>query len=493
MKIHFQSLERYQKQGSEADDIVTLTRSSLRKEEKNLLFVEGVVRDAEAFALLRAGATCVLFWEDAARSLLFQGALAAEPPKAAAGEFVALALQGRAEGAAAEGVAAEEGRAVAAAAEKEAPPLDLTAFIFEGSVKIHDAFAPCHIPVTLQAEWIQRNDGVFDIGPTVAAPFPHGVVSSLNEDFGHKADQIQKSGYTVLEATFRPLVSPQNEALHKTAPIHVGQGKTAETLTLLRHTFHVSWKIAWDYEQKRVESVRFVLPLCPFGVPSPQHDRLWKVQNVEHIEGFQPERPSLLGDVGEMAEVEELEPLGAAAASDPGLWAAILQKALPELKVELFQQFQTKAQVTVLFETGAGLAPGQAITWTQGATTFCGVIAAIECVADGLKREAYLDIKVTPPWLERWFQTPHRVTHFHATEPLQGLTARTLTEANGVVQVEVENDAASQLKAIQKQTFASAKELKHWIRANPTRLRVFLRSLKTERSLHHALEAAVGT
>jgi hypothetical protein len=366
--------------------------------------------------------------------------------------------------------------------------MDLTAFIFADSVKMHDVFAPHFVSATLQAEWLQQSEGLLDIGPAVAAHFPQGIVSSLNDDFGDVSHHVKKSGYQIVETSFQGINPPHTGPLNIYPQNATIVGKN-NPMTLPRHWFRLSWKMGWTYEQKRIETVTLSWPFCPFGYPvpplfefskdAPQGLRvcvpseetlidsetsmlLWKVQDVEKTKGFRPH----------LATLKEL-------------WPQLIKKALPSLKQAFVERFQTPAWVTVSWEKGCLLSPGQKISWQHQQQLFHGIISKIEIHAENSKREALLHVRLTPPWLQAWQNSQETLSAVFALTSLQGFTQETLTEAESLVDVSIENDAESQTKQLSSCKFSTENEVRNWISQHPTRLRLDLKDLRTKKALHH--------
>lgn len=172
---------------------------------------------------------------------------------------------------------------------------DITPSVFEKSVTIKTPPAPSSLRLTLQAEWIQKNGGLLDLGTCLAAAFPRGKVNSLNPHLSWRSTTGHRTGYTALQARFERVTPPSTGVLdlYPTTMPPLACGK--ETVVLPRYWFRSIWKLLWDYEQKRIERLTLVLPLAPRGDAEPLVLSL-KAQDIETLEGFSPQRATLADD-----------------------------------------------------------------------------------------------------------------------------------------------------------------------------------------------------
>jgi hypothetical protein len=410
---------------------------------------------------------------------------------------------------------------------------DLSKLIFENSIKITEPNAQEMIYVTLSAEWTQRNEGLFDICDSIAALFPHGIISSLNAEFGKCRNNVKKSGYTILENSFNLITPPSTGILNiypvHTPPVSVGFGRTAKVITLPRYWFRGTWRIAWDYEQKRVEHLSFSIPFHPAGgqtldISQPQplgddahtsmrerYEIYMKAQGIEEIhpaggQTLDASQPQPLGDDGAHASmreryeicmkvqgIEEIEGWAQSAATlGESVWLKIANYAIANIKLELATKFQASISFSVPFEVGADMEFGDAVEFELSGSIITGTVSEIICVAEGVSRKAHVTIKVTPDWLREWLWATHRVCELSSTK-LEGLVTETLNEADAIADVSIENDAESQITKILQVKFSSEKELADFLGENETQILVRLKNLQTKKCLENFITARIIT
>lgn len=351
---------------------------------------------------------------------------------------------------------------------------DISSCVFEKSLKIEDAQGPHSINITLQAEWVQKNEGTFDIGPYISAHFPQGIVSSLNQSFAPCHIEGHKSGYTILNASFEPISPPSTGILNLYPSFMpkfcIKKEKTHQVITLPRYWFQVIWKMHWDYEQKRIEKLSFTWPFCPFSEHDHVYDIILKVQNPEEIEGFCQTEASLL---------------------PKKLWPKISQKILSQLKYELFEKFQSLITFSTTFERGISLKLGQNIQIISQGKIIQGKIKKIECWIDAHRKEAHITIKSAPPWLQEWVQRSYTLENFQEETPLEGLTTPELTEKDGTTDIIIENDALTQFEKLALHSFSHKHDIDNFLSENATRVCIKLKNLKTYKHLTHSITASV--
>lgn len=355
------------------------------------------------------------------------------------------------------------------------PARDLTPFVFEGTVKIQEASAPRCLRLTLQAEWLQKLGGVLDLGSRVAALFPKGHASSLNRAFGSAQFDGAKSGYTILEASFTPEMPPETGILDlyplTTPPMVLAarEGKKSSEMVLPRYWFQTTWRVAWLYEQKRIETLSTEIPLNEAGEGA--LELRFKVPNVEALDGF---------DEGKAT----LEPL----------WPTLLKEVETQLKTELFERFQETITVSVPFEVGSDMALGQTVRVRLADEVLCGEVRAVMVEAEGVQREARVTMACAARWLKLWRDQAWKLGALQEREPLQGLTA-SLTADDAILDGTVENDAEAQFALLAGRTWTSPQEIAAFLKSHATRIDLRLRDLRTRKHLEHALmaEVDVGT
>lgn len=351
--------------------------------------------------------------------------------------------------------------------------LDLTPFIFEDSLTIQETQPPRCLRLTLQAEWLQKLGGVLDLGSSVSALFPKGHVSSLNRTFGTAQFEGAKSGYTLLEASFEVERPPATGALGvypTTTPsldfIPQKRGtKKPPPLVLPRYWFRAVWRVAWLYEQKRIETLVAEIPLNPNG--EGELDIRLKVPNVETLEGFDE-------------SVATLE----------SLWPILFKNVETELKADLAMRFQEKIGVAVPFEIGLKLALGQLVQVHWAGQTLQGHIQTMSFTADGVQREVRLILQSTAGWFNEWMKRMWKLDALQICAPIEGLV-KPLSPEDAILDGTVENDAETQFALLAKRTWTSPREIVPFLKEHATRVDLRLRDLRTHKHLEQALIAKI--
>lgn len=349
--------------------------------------------------------------------------------------------------------------------------LDVTSSVFEGTIKFHELQPPRFLRLTLQAEWLQKLEGILDLSSNVAALFPRGRVSSLNRTFGAVQFDGAKTGYTLLSASFEPEWPPETGALAiyptTTPPLKVRRKsekqKQSSEVVLPRYWFKVTWKVAWFYEQKRVETFSTKILFHPFG-EGELNIRL-KVPHVETLEKF---------DEG-MATLESL-------------WPTLLKEAEVQIKENIHKRFQRKVTFAIPFEDGFEMTLGRRVQIRLANEILRGCVQSVEFEADGVQQEARVTMSSTEDWLATWKAQTWKLGTLQEDQPVKGLTVP-LTSENAILEGAVENDAEAQFTALARQTWTSPQEIAAFLKEHSTRISLRLRDLRTQKRLEHFLIA----
>ncbi|MDR0631300.1 MAG: hypothetical protein LBF66_01875 [Holosporales bacterium] len=344
--------------------------------------------------------------------------------------------------------------------------MNLTPCVFDKTIKFSEQTVPHLINITLQTDWLQQSAGVLDLGPKIAAQFPTGIINSLNTTFGECVHQTQKSGYTVLESSFTQIVPPSTGVLDVYPALgNVCVGETPSQIK--RYWFKCAWRIAWEYEQKRVEKLSFTLPFSPIG--DFEESLHIKADEVETLAGFKPSNATL-----------------------GHLWGHIVRQALKGIKETLYDKYCPTVSCSVPFRVGATLHLGQPVAINCSTVTISGRVSAVNCACEeGNKQSAEVTISTCPEWLRAWQRTDHILQNIEETSSLEGLVESELSENSAIAEILVENDAGSQLEQLASKKFASMQDVNAFIDASPTRIFVRLRDLKTKRHLTHTLTGSL--
>ncbi|MDR1907937.1 MAG: hypothetical protein LBQ43_03700 [Holosporales bacterium] len=358
-----------------------------------------------------------------------------------------------------------------AVASANPPVADITPHVFDKSLKFAEKILPAHFDVTLQADWIQHNEGIFDFGDRISALFPEGIINSLNATFGECVAQTHKSGYTIMDSSFEQ-TSPPSTGVLDVYPIQMPSISVGGALkSLPRYWFRAKWRLAWEYEQKRVEKLSFQLPFCPSGEGGePLH---LKVQDLDQVASCY-ERRATLGP----------------------LWNQIAYHAFASFKKDIYGKYKSIVRCSVLFDIGVKLHLQQVVEITYERNHIIGEVCEITCVQEGVaKQYANIAIAVVPPWLQAWMDSPHALEKIEEVCAIEGLTEEELTESSGLADVAIENDAETQFNKISSNLaqFSTMQELQAFLSKHSTRIFVRLKDLKTKRHLVHLLKARINT
>lgn len=156
------------------------------------------------------------------------------------------------------------------------------------------SFALKHLPlqrlnVTLEAQWHQHAQGVFDLGTNIATAFSEQMIATYTPQdlIKHWWDSHYRTlghGYALMNSELSPLAAPLHEP--KTPePIILNERND----TLPCHLFTGSLLIGWTYRQKRVERLKFSLyadcqPLHPTSAAASMQEKdiHFQLQDITH-------------------------------------------------------------------------------------------------------------------------------------------------------------------------------------------------------------------
>lgn len=357
--------------------------------------------------------------------------------------------------------------------------IDLTSVTFDVTPSKKREPPPGPLRLVLQAEWLQQANGVLDLGSCLAAAFPKGKISSLNSCLQMSPSAHLRSGYTSMPPMFERITPPSTGCLglYPTTmpPLKCGD----ETVTLPRHWFQATWSLYWSYEQKRSEKLTVTCPLGPEG-GDPVEITL-KVRDIAALPGFSSQRATL-------AAYEEEPPPLFQEKESTSLWSSVVKEALEQIQKELVERFATVTTLKVPLHEGVKLALGQPVCIQLGKERLAGTLFAKDFYADGPKQEAVLHLRSLPPWLQAWQPQNFALGPLRHKSPLAGLTEKEARNAEGWVDIDVENAADEQWAKILEAKPPSKRAAEAWLRQNPTSIQIRLKSLRAIRSLLHELE-----
>jgi hypothetical protein len=345
--------------------------------------------------------------------------------------------------------------------------------IFEGTIKQSQIPLPPCINVNISAEWVQKNTGCTDIGEYIANKFPNRIISSLNSDFSVQQQSVKKTGYTTLAASFTPILPAQTGCLDiykaSTPSFETDDGEES----LPYYWFSCSYKIDWNYEQKRVETLSFSLPFFDFTNKSSGDDEptdfFLKVTDLEKLEGFDERQSSFF---------------------DTELGKKVAVQCIETVKEKVIAQKSGTIVFEMDFDRGCDLAIGQMVKIEK--LQLSGRISQVELVADGPYRHANITLISQPQWFEGWGAQQWRISEVCEETPLEGfkiegLKNSPLSHKDIVESVTVEDPADAQSAKLLQRRFRDAEEARDFIKETPTRITVRLRDLRTQKVLLHSM------
>ncbi|MDR3285358.1 MAG: hypothetical protein LBS83_01595 [Holosporales bacterium] len=389
--------------------------------------------------------------------------------------------------------------------------LDITEYIWAETYKQTECEAPTNLNICLSAEWLQKNEGISDLGPCIAAQFSNGLINSLEKNFT-VSKSIRKTGYNLLAANFESIQGPVNSSYNRlpskpissskvegayeaqnrsVLDIHEGHwgesqifpkphedssieatNKFAEEIELPRKAnwFQCEFKIAWNYEQKRVEQIFFQLPF--FGNCDEKEENIiekfdfsLEITDIECLLGFSFQQATFFDtEIGKRAVL----------------------KALEEIRQKVVKKYKITASFDMAFEQGAKLAVGQKVKISSEKLNVCGRILKIVLVADGVYRYANVSIEITPDWLNAWEQRAFAFKILNAPK-IEGFNEQLVTYNDMIDDIVVENSADVQIAKITAQEDeVNASQI---LAENPTKITVRLKDLTTKKVLIRKIHA----
>jgi hypothetical protein len=141
--------------------------------------------------------------------------------------------------------------------------------IFDGSLKVTLGATPLNqVNVQVEANWVQRHEGVFNVAPMIGGQFPKGVMNTLTpnaliQQWPRVGDKIGSKGgrgfgYTVVKSALKRLKAEALEGMRQTTdPIEIlDRGK------VLKKIFKYAWFkgslwLNWLYRQPCGERLSF--------------------------------------------------------------------------------------------------------------------------------------------------------------------------------------------------------------------------------------------
>ncbi|MDR0633090.1 MAG: hypothetical protein LBF84_03040 [Holosporales bacterium] len=361
--------------------------------------------------------------------------------------------------------------------------IDITGHIFESTIQQEQIFLPQCINVCLSAEWVQKNTGCTDIGQYIANNFPNGIISSLNNDFSVQQQSVRKTGYTVLSISFTPISPAQTGCLDiyksSTPPFETDNG---EECSIPYHWFSCNFKIDWNYEQKRVETLSFCLPFFGDSANSlgadltvdNSNDQVadfsLKITDLEKLQGFDDQQSSFF---------------------DTELGKKVALQCIEHIKEKVISKKKGSISFEMDFETGCDLSIGQMVKISAKDLNIFGQISQVELIADGPYRSAKITVTNMPQWLEDWEKTRWNISEVVEGTPIAGRINHPFIHQDIVEAVTVENCADSLSSKILQRRFAAAEDVMDFVKENPTRITVLLRDLRTQKVLLHKMRATL--
>ena len=346
---------------------------------------------------------------------------------------------------------------------------DLTNFVLQDSIVQNEKDIPENIKVCLTAEWIQKINGISNIGDIISSRFTNGMINSLNKEFKIKDTNISGSGYNIIESYFKDIPPPFTGNLDLYNPSEEKTNSINNNIEIPKKWFNFDFKIEWNYEQKRINKLYFYIPTSNniFDKKISYDDKVdisLKISNLENYEGFDKSFATLF---------------------DKDIGKNIISESFNAIKNILKENYKTNISFNVTIEEGLKLYSGQKIKISNERYSYFGKVSEISIIADGINQYSTIKINIIPKWLENIIDEKFENWVLHEEKKVEGIEFDSIKNGDIVEDIIVENDSFEQYRKLNKENFCEENEITNFINQNPTSIVIKMKNLITKKALIH--------
>lgn len=144
--------------------------------------------------------------------------------------------------------------------------VDLSQHIFQDSLSVKRVRNPLKAcTVNVSAHWVQSEEGMTDLAPSIRRSFPHHKMSTytqkaLTEKWPEPGKRLGRSGLWVVRSELKPMF-PVSHLYPRYSPslLLEGEENRHKAYRLERHWFKPILWVGWRYQQKRKETLSLTL------------------------------------------------------------------------------------------------------------------------------------------------------------------------------------------------------------------------------------------
>ena len=376
----------------------------------------------------------------------------------------------------------------------------------------------------LTAEWVQRYDGVLDLGPLIQRAGERGYLSTLTphavqQRWWKKDYPLQRTGYEILESNLTAVTPPSTGGLNlyplKSASFTVeGPPRTVPHVW-----FMPSLKMQWHYRQKRKETVHLDIPyaetgevldltmrlqnICsPIALPAWAPNHVYPLHRLVQHAGI-VYRSTMVHRSGAVFEPPYWEKYATwpTAMEDPSQWSFfktargtdVITHVLDRLSgYGLFLGPRLEVRCRLPFALGRRLRGHEQVRLVDPRLPHGQVVAHVityRLIAEGDTGERWAEVTA----VVRTNAKPEgALTPLQQVKKAEGILDPRFIQAEDLVQrIFLKDAAAAQNAALQGKKFPTLQAAHRFLATMPTRLRIELKDLKRTEELSHVWQAAV--
>ncbi|HCI49094.1 MAG: hypothetical protein A2977_00485 [Alphaproteobacteria bacterium RIFCSPLOWO2_01_FULL_45_8] len=403
--------------------------------------------------------------------------------------------------------------------------VDLGPTFFAESLQMHQGGRPlAAVRFSLTAEWVQRYDGVVDLGPLIQQAGTRGYLSSLTPDdlqkrWWRKVYPLLRTGYEILESRLTVVVPPETGGLEvyplKSAAFTV-RGRVQ---TLARSWLQPVLTLQWHYRQKRKETVHIEVPCGKTGDVLELSVRLQDICGAQPIASWKPHQVYPIktlvrhedtvyraikvhvSDTTFQTEFWEVQGTWPTALEDPSRWSffetergrAVIHHVMRRAEAYgVMAARELEVRCHLPFAAGRLLRGNQQVRLTDprlpgGSVT--GDVLHYRLVAEGDTGERWAEVTlgVTMHLMRAW-----KLKGLQSLKKAEGiLDPRAVTAADLVTSLQLTGGAETQNQRLERRDFPSLMAAHRALDKIPTRLRIELKDLKSAEELSHEWAAEI--
>lgn len=374
------------------------------------------------------------------------------------------------------------------------------------------------IRCAVTAEWVQRYDGVLELGPLIQRAGERGYLSTLTphavqQRWWKKDYPLQRTGYEILESNLTAVTPPSTGGLNL-YPLKSASFTVEGAPRTVPHVWFVpSLKVQWHYRQKRKETVHLDIPyaetgevldltmrlqnICsPIALPAWAPNHVYPLHRLVQHAGI-VYRSTMVHRSGPVFEPPYWEKYATwpTAMEDPSQWSffktargtQVISHVVERLYAYgLFLGPRLEIHCRLPFVVGRQLRGHEQVRLVDPRLPEGTVIAEVityRLIAEGDTGERWAEVTAV---VRTNAKTGGALTPLQEVKKAEGILDPRLIQAEDLVQRIFLKDAAqAQNATLQGKKFPTLQAAHRFLATMPTRLRVELKDLKRTEELSH--------